>query len=70
MGGCVIARDIAEHKRAQQEITRLYEQQRHVALTLQRALMGSPPTVPGMDTASRYLPGTGGGQGSAATGST
>jgi PAS domain S-box-containing protein len=60
VGGCAIARDIAEHKRAQQEITRLYEQQRHVALTLQRSLMGSPPKVPGMDTASRYLPGTGG----------
>ena len=60
VGGCAIARDIAEHKRAQQEITRLYEQQRHVALTLQRALMGSPPEVPGMDTASRYLPATGG----------
>jgi serine phosphatase RsbU (regulator of sigma subunit)/anti-sigma regulatory factor (Ser/Thr protein kinase) len=59
-GGCAIARDIAEHKRAQQEITRLYQQQRHVALTLQRALMGSPPEVPGMQTASRYLPATGG----------
>ena len=57
-GGCAIARDITEHKRAQQEITRLYEQQRHVALTLQRALMGSPPEVPGMKTASRYLPAT------------
>jgi PAS domain S-box-containing protein len=58
VGGCAIARDITEHKRAQQEITRLYQQQRHVALTLQRALMGSPPEVPGMDTASRYRPGT------------
>ncbi len=57
-GGCAIARDITEHKRAQQEITRLYEQQRHVALTLQRSLMGSPPEVPGMQTASRYLPAT------------
>ena len=57
-GGCAIARDITEHKRAQQEITRLYEQQRHVALTLQRSLMGSPPEVPGMKTASRYLPAT------------
>jgi PAS domain S-box-containing protein len=58
VGGCAIARDIAGHKRAQQEITRLYEQQRHIALTLQRALMGSPPPVPGMDTASRYRPAT------------
>jgi PAS domain S-box-containing protein len=60
VGGCAIARDIAEHKRAQQEITRLYEQQRQVALTLQRSLMGSPPEVPGMQTASRYLPATAG----------
>jgi len=60
VGACAIARDIAGHKRAQQEITRLYEQQRHIALTLQRALMGSPPAVPGMQTASRYLPATGG----------
>jgi PAS domain S-box-containing protein len=60
VGACAIARDIAEHNRARQEITRLYEQQRHVALTLQRALMGSPPKVPGMQTASRYLPATGG----------
>jgi PAS domain S-box-containing protein len=60
VGACAIARDIAEHKRAQQEITRLYQQQRHVALTLQRALMGSPAEVPGMQTASRYLPATGG----------
>jgi PAS domain S-box-containing protein len=58
VGACAIARDIAEHRRAQQEITRLYEQQRHVALTLQRALMGSPAEVPGMDTASRYRPAT------------
>jgi PAS domain S-box-containing protein len=63
VGGCAIARDIAEHKRAQQEITRLYQQQRHVALTLQHALMGSPPEVPGMDTASRYRPATRGGVG-------
>jgi hypothetical protein len=52
---------MTEHKRAQQEITRLYQQQRHVALTLQRAMMGSPPPVPGMDTASRYRPATRGG---------
>src|SRR6266581_246801 len=57
-GACAIARDITGLKRAQQEITRLYEQQRHIALTLQRALMGSPPEVPGVQTASRYLPAT------------
>jgi PAS domain S-box-containing protein len=58
VGACVIARDISERKRAEHELTRLYEQQRHVALTLQRALMGSPPQVPGLATASRYLPAT------------
>jgi PAS domain S-box-containing protein len=58
VGACVIARDISERKRAEHELTRLYEQQRHVALTLQRALMGSPPQVPGLATAARYLPAT------------
>jgi PAS domain S-box-containing protein len=58
VGACVIARDISERKRAEHELTRLYEQQRHVALTLQRALMGSPPQVPGLATAGRYLPAT------------
>ena len=58
VGACAIARDIAEHKRAKQQVTRLYEQQRHVALTLQHALMGSPRQVPGMATASRYFPAT------------
>jgi PAS domain S-box-containing protein len=58
VGACAIARDIAEHKRAKQEVTRLYEQQRQVALTLQHALMGSAREVPGMRSASRYLPAT------------
>jgi PAS domain S-box-containing protein len=58
VGACVIARDISERKHAEHELTRLYEQQRHVALTLQRALMGSPPKVPGLATAGRYLPAT------------
>lgn len=58
VGAGAIARDIAEHNRAKQEVTRLYEQQRHVALTLQHALMGSSREVPGMDSASRYLPAT------------
>ena len=61
VGACAIARDISEHELAKQEITRLYEGQRHVALTLQHALMGSPPQIPGLDTASRYLPATRGG---------
>ncbi len=57
-GACAIVRDITEHKRAKQELTRLYQQQRQVALTLQRSLMGSPPEIPGIETASRYLPAT------------
>jgi PAS domain S-box-containing protein len=57
-GACAIVRDITEHKRAEQELTRLYEQQRQVALTLQRSLMGRPPEIPGIQTASRYLPAT------------
>jgi PAS domain S-box-containing protein len=51
-------RDVTERKAAEAELTRLYEQQRHVALTLQRSLMGTPPDVPGLLTASRYLPAT------------
>jgi PAS domain S-box-containing protein len=58
VGACAIARDIAEHRRARREVTRLYEQQRRVALTLQHALMGSPREVPGMQSAGRYLPAT------------
>ncbi|WP_372404525.1 PP2C family protein-serine/threonine phosphatase [Streptomyces luteireticuli] len=51
-------RDVTERKAAEAELTRLYEEQRHVALTLQRSLMGTPPDVPGLRTASRYLPAT------------
>lgn len=58
VGACAISRDISERKRAEAELTRLYEQQRHVALTLQRSLMGTPPQVPGMPAANRYLPAT------------
>ena len=58
VSACAIARDIREHKRAKQEVTRLYEQQRHAALTLQHALMGSPPALPGVPSASRYFPAT------------
>ncbi|WP_082526930.1 SpoIIE family protein phosphatase [Kitasatospora sp. MBT63] len=51
-------RDVSERKAAEAELTTLYEQQRHAALTLQRSLMGTPPAVPGLATASRYLPAT------------
>ncbi|GAA2148940.1 SpoIIE family protein phosphatase [Kitasatospora kazusensis] len=57
-GASAIVRDVADRKRAELELTRLYRQQRHIALTLQRSLMGSPPDVPGMPTASRYLAST------------
>ncbi|MFD3326717.1 PAS domain S-box protein [Streptomyces sp. NPDC058701] len=49
-------RDVSDRKAAEEKLAELYEQQRHVALTLQRSLMGSPPEVPGMATASRYFP--------------
>ncbi|MFG2395420.1 PAS domain S-box protein [Streptomyces lavendulae] len=49
-------RDVSDRKAAEDELSELYEQQRHVALTLQRSLMGSPAEVPGMPTASRYFP--------------
>ncbi|MER5637485.1 PAS domain S-box protein [Kitasatospora sp. NPDC002227] len=57
-GACAIVRDISDRKRAEAELTALYEQQRHIALTLQRSLMGTPPAIPGLTTASRYLPAT------------
>ncbi|MFJ5811083.1 PAS domain S-box protein [Streptomyces sp. NPDC093093] len=49
-------RDVSDRKAAEEKLAELYEQQRHVALTLQRSLMGSPADVPGMPTASRYFP--------------
>ncbi|MEU1203649.1 PAS domain S-box protein [Streptomyces sp. NPDC005813] len=58
IGACAIVRDISDRKRAEAELTELYEQQRHIALTLQRSLMGTPPAIPGLVTASRYLPAT------------
>ncbi|GGZ83990.1 PAS domain S-box protein [Streptomyces echinoruber] len=58
VGACAIARDITDRKRAEAELTELYEQQRHIALTLQHSLMGTPPALPGLVTASRYRPAT------------
>ncbi|GAA2258546.1 hypothetical protein GCM10010145_34460 [Streptomyces ruber] len=57
-GACAIVRDISDRKRAEAELHALYEQQRHIALTLQRSLMGTPRAIPGLATASRYLPAT------------
>ncbi|MET9409822.1 PAS domain S-box protein [Streptomyces sp. NPDC002935] len=58
VGACAIVRDISDRKKAEAELTFLYEQQRHIALTLQRSLMGTPPAIPGLTTASRYRPAT------------
>lgn len=58
VGSCSIVRDIADRKRAEEELTELYRQQRHIALTLQHSLMGSPPELPEMQVASRYFPAT------------
>jgi PAS domain S-box-containing protein len=52
-GASAIVRDISDLKRAERELTQLYEQQRHVALTWQKALMGTPPHIPEIETAHR-----------------
>ncbi|WP_338692843.1 PAS domain S-box protein [Streptomyces sp. Q6] len=49
-------RDVTKRKEAEAQLAELYEQQRHVALTLQRSLMGSPVPLSGIDTSSRYFP--------------
>ncbi|MFG2003964.1 SpoIIE family protein phosphatase [Spirillospora sp. NPDC048911] len=56
VGACAIIRELTERQRAQ-ELTRLYEQQRQLALTVQHTLMGTPGQVP-IQTAGRYLPAT------------
>ncbi|MEU3417329.1 PAS domain S-box protein [Streptomyces murinus] len=58
IGACAIVRDISDRKQVEAELKALLEQQRHIALTLQRSLMGTPPALPGLDTASRYRPAT------------
>lgn len=51
-------RDVSDRKAAekkvqtQQQLRSLYEQQQHIALTLQRSLMGTPTPIPGLETAS------------------
>jgi PAS domain S-box-containing protein len=55
---CAIARDITVRKRAEQETARRFEQQEHIALTLQNALIGQVTSVAGVRSASRYLPAT------------
>jgi serine phosphatase RsbU (regulator of sigma subunit)/anti-sigma regulatory factor (Ser/Thr protein kinase) len=58
VGACALARDIAARKQAEQQVAQMYEQQRQVALTLQKALMGEVAPLPGVASASRYLPST------------
>ncbi|WP_371658432.1 PAS domain S-box protein [Streptomyces sp. NBC_00280] len=58
IGASAIIRDISDRKRAEAELTGLYRQQKHIALTLQRSLMGTPPAIPGLAAASRYRPAT------------
>ncbi|GHA11884.1 SpoIIE family protein phosphatase [Streptomyces echinoruber] len=58
-------RDITERRRAETERAERYEQQRHIAYTLQHSLMGEPPRLPYLPSAHRYLaslqdPGVGG----------
>jgi serine phosphatase RsbU (regulator of sigma subunit) len=48
-------RDVSDRKAAELMLSEL-EQQRHIALTLQRSLMGTPLAVDGITTASRYFP--------------
>ncbi|NUP47300.1 MAG: PAS domain S-box protein [Catenulispora sp.] len=60
VGAAAIARDISELSRAQRELTALYQQQQHIALTLQHALMGTPARIPGLESAHCYLPATAG----------
>ncbi|MFH8407136.1 SpoIIE family protein phosphatase [Streptomyces sp. NPDC018019] len=58
VGASAIVRDVSAQRRAEAELTALYEQQRYIALTLQRSLMGIPPRLPTVPTAHRYLPAT------------
>ncbi|MEY9962673.1 PAS domain S-box-containing protein [Streptacidiphilus sp. MAP12-16] len=51
----VAIRDITERRRIEAEHQALYEQQRHIALTLQHSLMGTPPQLSHLPTSSRYL---------------
>ncbi len=61
----LFVRDITDRRRAEAERAERYEQQRHIAYTLQHSLMGEPPTLAHLPSAYRYLasvqdPGVGG----------
>ncbi|PWI12968.1 hypothetical protein DI272_01565 [Streptomyces sp. Act143] len=51
-----IVRDITERRQLEEERCLAYQQQRRIAYTLQRSLMGTPPLLPHLPTAHRYLP--------------
>ncbi|MET9366516.1 SpoIIE family protein phosphatase [Streptomyces griseoflavus] len=58
-------RDITERRRTEAARAERYEQQRHIAYTLQHSLMGEPPALAYLPSAHRYLasvqdPGVGG----------
>lgn len=61
----LFVRDITERRRAEAERADRYEEQRHIAYTLQHSLMGEPPALAYLPSAQRYLasvqdPGVGG----------
>jgi PAS domain S-box-containing protein len=58
VGISVSARDITDRKRQEAKRRQQYEQQRNVAMTLQRSLMALPPQLPAVPTAVRYVPAT------------
>ncbi|WP_146238384.1 SpoIIE family protein phosphatase [Streptomyces sp. Act143] len=51
----VTVRDITDRRRAEADRAARYEQQRRIAYTLQRSLMGEPPQLPHLPTARRYV---------------
>ena len=57
-GAYSIVRDLADRVHDEALRAELHRHQRHVALTLQSALMGTPVAIPGTRFASRYLPST------------
>ncbi|GAA1366034.1 PP2C family protein-serine/threonine phosphatase [Streptomyces beijiangensis] len=57
-GAYSIVRDVADRMREDALRAGLHQDQRHIALTLQNALMRTPSAIPGTRVASRYLPST------------
>ena len=57
-GAFSIVRDVADRVRDETLRAEAHRDQRHIALTLQNALMGTPAAIPGARVANRYLPST------------